>query len=236
MISLFKRDFNEASKGKNPVDVFDDFLTVTMAVFTKKPNTGLLYYAEEFEKIAKEYKERGTFETLMKLPYHFFFYERAGFEGIDLLGEFYMQEIASRSSYRYFIPYQLCVGMTEEFSSEATHPACILDTAVESGRLLLAFAKNAPKVKHRYYGIEIDPLCAKMAALNMFIHDMPGEVILADNFEPDNFKTGYRINLCPAGIFSVPEKEKSQLWHMYKNVFSKKKVDGSLSQSRLLFF
>jgi ribosomal protein L11 methylase PrmA len=98
-------------------------------------------------------------------------------------------------------------------------PLRILDPACGSGRMLLA-AHRVNGTGHEYYGIDIDPTCAKVTALNLFLNGIwNSEVMCANALSPADFVIAYRISFLPLGIFKIEVKEESKLWHLHKNSF-----------------
>jgi type I restriction-modification system DNA methylase subunit len=95
--------------------------------------------------------------------------------------------------------------------------------------LLASHKKNG--VDNEYYGIDIDRTCAKMAALNLFLHGMwHGEVMCANALSPDDFVISYRISMLPLGIFKIENKEDSRLWHLHRNSFTTREKQEALSR------
>lgn len=232
-LSSFCNAFENATKGKELPQTFDDFLTLCMYFIAKKSETDVMYYQQEYVRISEAYKQAGTFDYLIKLPSLFFNLPWNKTFHTDILGEFYMSVIAPEDNRAILSPFLLCIEMTELFSHEAAGSVCILDTAVGTGRMLLAFRKNSLE-RHRYYGMETNPVLAKLATINMFLHNLSGEIICAEDSDPENFKAGYRISGAPKDIFRINAREDSKIWLMNKDVFGKMRKDHP--QKRLLFF
>lgn len=142
--------------------------------------------------------------------------------GNDLLGEFFQQEITHGRNGQFFTPSHVSSMMAKIVRGEEDRTLRVFDPACGSGRMLMAFARESI-IPHYYYGIDIDLICVKMTAINLFLNGLRGEVICVDALAVDDFRFGYRISFLPFGIFKIEEKEKSLLWHLHKSSFSKEK-------------
>ncbi|CAN1552692.1 DNA methylase, adenine-specific [Spirosomataceae bacterium] len=125
----------------------------------------------------------------------------------DGLGIFY-ETIASRykSSYlgQFFTPAPVCDLMVE-----ITSPAgkqTVNDSCCGSGRMLLAAKVVNPA--GRFYGADVDPVCAKMTAINMGMHACEGEVSCINSITME-WRFGYHVNpyFGFKGILPVPHLE-----------------------------
>lgn len=95
----------------------------------------------------------------------------------DHLGEIYEAEgAAEREMAQYFTPMPLCELMARMTIDEnAPEDAHIADPACGSGRLLVACIKLRPC--GQYFGVDKDPTCAKMAALNMLWRNVDSRIV-----------------------------------------------------------
>lgn len=222
-ISSFKTLFEKASYGCNYSTAFEDFLTMCICAFTRKFDTGLSHYEVEYLQIIEPYKANGRLEYFPRLLGELIAYMEAhkdDSEGNDLLGEFFQQELTNGRNGQYFTPFHVCsmmAGMTHG-DQEQTNPVKICDPTCGSGRMLLAYGKQSKSLNY-YYGIDLDPVCVKMTAINLFLNGLRGEVMCANALAPDDFRFGYRISFFPLGIFKIEKKEESLLWQMHRNSF-----------------
>lgn len=114
----------------------------------------------------------------------------------DALGTLY-EYLASRSKKswlgQFFTPESICDLMTQisTFTSEEKTRQKVNDCACGSGRTLLSF--NAHHPGNLLYGEDLDPICAKMTALNMAIHGCQGQVTCMDSICQD-WKFCYEVN------------------------------------------
>ncbi|MCG3165552.1 MAG: hypothetical protein POELPBGB_01320 [Bacteroidia bacterium] len=235
----FKNIFDKIAYRESYEKVFDDFLKLIICCYTRNYITGLSYYEEEYFQIIEPYKEHKTQDYFPQLLAELILYMenmKNSSEGNDLLGTFYETELSHGRNGQFFTPFHLCAMMAKMLKGEDTKSCNVLDPSCGSGRMLLAFAKDSTLV-HTYYGIDIDPLCVKMTAINMFLNGLQGEVICADALAPADFKFGYKISLFPLGIFKI-EKEQSLIWQHQQNGFSEIKKDkqGPSDQTQLQLF
>jgi hypothetical protein len=95
----------------------------------------------------------------------------------DHLGEIYEAEgAAEREMAQFFTPmplWELMARMT--IDGTAPEDARIADPACGSGRLLMACIRLRPR--GRYFGVDKDPTCAKMAALNMLWRNVDSHIV-----------------------------------------------------------
>ncbi len=222
--------------------VFDDFLTMTMASFTQNLETKVSWYEEEYMQTVAYYKDSELRHEFPKALAYLILEmeERVGSSlGNDVLGDFFEQHISNGRNGQFFTPYPVC-----QFMASITHtdvvcddanvekrPLRILDPTCGSGRMLLASHKlNGGK--HEYYGIDIDRICVKMTALNLFLNGVwNSEVLCADALCQDDFVISYYISFVPLGIFKIEEKEKSRLWHLHQRSFPIIEKKENLSDS-----
>ena len=222
-ISSFKAIFEKAAYASSYNKAFEDFLTMCICAFSQNIQTGKSFYEDEYMSIIKPYKANNTLKYFPELLAEMVLYMedyKDSSQGNDLLGEFFQQEITRGRNGQFFTPFHICSFMGQIVSGEETRNLRILDPACGNGRMLMAMAKNA-LIPHHYYGVDIDPLCVKMTAINLFLNGLRGEVICANALAPDDFNFGYRISFIPFGILKIKEKEHSLLWQMSQTAFSK---------------
>jgi len=209
--------------------VFDDFLTMAIAAVTQNLLTRKSWYEDEYLATIAYYKDSDLRHEFPRA----FAYLVAEMEertesslGNDVLGDFFERHISNGRNGQFFTPFPVCKFMASITNTDAVldaeinnRPLRILDPACGSGRMLLA-AHQTNGQGHEYYGIDIDRICVKMAAINLFLNGMWGsEVMCANALSPDDFVISYRISFLPLGIFKIEDKEQSTLWHMHKNSF-----------------
>ena len=210
-------------------NVFDDFLTMTIAACTQNPLTKLSYYEDEYLQTIALYKDS---ELRHEFPKAFSqlvieMEQRVhSSAGNDVLGEFFELHLAEINKGQIFTPFPVCQFMASSIigiqdTPEENYPKRIIDPTCGSGRMLLAAHKLYGR-KLQYFGIDIDLRCVKMAAINLFLNGVwNSEVMYADALHSNDFDVSYRISLLPFGIFKIEEKEKSLLWNLYQNTFKR---------------
>ena len=210
----------------NLATVFNDFLTMSICSVTQNPATGKSHYEDLYlETIAKYANDELRFnfpkmfsQLIWEMDLRFF---SEGYHN-DVLGEFYEENLYKKGAQQFFTPWPICQFMAKSVADESKknpvdRPLRILEPACGSGRMLLAALKEFGP-KQEYYGVDIDPVCVKMTALNMFLNGMFNSEVMCANFLlPDDFRFSYRISMLPFGIFRIDEKEKSPLWHLMQN-------------------
>lgn len=207
---------------------FDDFLTMAIAACTQNLHTGKSYYEDEYLQVIGKYKDS---ELRHEFPKAFAcliieMEERLDSDwGNDVLGDFFEHNISNGRNGQFFSPYPVCQFMASithtdkenDQTTESDKPLRILDPTCGSGRMLLA-AHQLNGNQHHYYGIDIDRMCVKMTALNLFLNGIwNSEVMCANALSPNDFVVAYHISLLPLGIFKIEEKERSLLWNMHRN-------------------
>ncbi|MFN8288962.1 MAG: N-6 DNA methylase [Chitinophagaceae bacterium] len=213
--------------------VFDDFLTLAMTSCTQDPGTGKSWYEDEYLATIAKYKDsdlRHEFPKAFACLVQEMENRYDAQEGNDVLGEFFEQHISNGRNGQYFTPFPVCTMMATMTLDRTTGkpPQRILDPTCGSGRMLIAVAKVCGP-DNEYYGIDIDRVCVKMTALNLFLNGIfNSEIMCANALFPDDFVIAYKISFLPFGIFKIEKKEDSRLWHLQKNSFEKKTTGTSL--------
>jgi hypothetical protein len=208
-------------------NVFEDFLTMSIAACTQNPQTRKSWYEDEYLNTISPYKDS---ELRHEFPKAFLYLvqemeeKKDSSSGNDVLGEFFEQHISNGRKGQFFTPYHLCKCMASIVQGrekaeindleEADKPKRMIDPCCGSGRMLIA-SRNVHGALHEYYGIDIDHTCVKMTALNLFFNGVwNSEVMCANALYPGDFVIAYRISLLPLGIFKIEEKKNSKLWHL----------------------
>jgi len=205
--------------------VFDDLLTMMLCSFSHNPWTGKSYNEDLYlETIGKYKKDDFRFQFPKMLGQLIIEMEDrlSDSQGNDVLGDYFEQHLSRNNSGQFFTPWHVCMFMAECMAGDAKKsekPLRVLDPSCGSGRMLLAGSRSFGQ-QHEFYGIDIDHTCVKMAAINLFLNGVfHSEVMWANALMPDDFHMAYRISFLPFGIFRIEDKEKSKLWHMYRNSF-----------------
>ncbi len=207
--------------------LFDDFLTLTICAFSQNPLTGKSYDEDLYLETIGKYPKAmvGVFPKLLALLIVEMEERLDSQSGNDVLGECYELNFCRKGSGQFFTPWHVCLMMAQmlgEKPTEQEEPLRILDPSCGSGRTLLAGTKVFGN-RQNYYGIDIDHVCVKMTAINLFLNGVfHGEVLCADALSPTDFRMSYRLSFLPFGIFRIQDSEQSWLWHAKKATFKQK--------------
>ncbi len=211
--------------------VFDDFLTMAIASFGRTLETGLSFYEDLYMGIIPKYKDHKLVDHFPKMLGCLVVEmenRRKDSQGNDVLGDFHQEHLYKKGRGQFFTPWHVCEMMTQitgpKTIGNSNKPLRILDPCCGSGRLLVA-GSRIHGINSEYYGIDLDNICVKMSALNMFLNGIfHGEVMWADALMPDDFKMSYKLSFLPFGIFRIQQKEQSLLWQINLNTFKKEKL------------
>lgn len=205
--------------------VFEDFLTMSMCSLTPVLGKGVSYYEDLYMQTVAKYAKhniRFNFPKMFACLVEEMTARVTSDTGNDVLGEFYEQHLYSKGKSQYFTPWPVCTFMakaTVDASPEkdTAKSLRILEPACGSGRMLLAVMREIGP-QHHYYAIDLDPVCCKMAALNLFLNGMfHSEIMCGNALVPEQFSISYKLSLFPPGIFRIEDKELSPLYHMVKH-------------------
>jgi type I restriction enzyme M protein len=172
------------------ITVFDDLLTLKICCFGFGTNEEL------YLNTIKKY-EKNEINILCKLMAELLLiYSKAKTENrwIDPLGDFY--EFLSSSSKKsalgqFFTPPSVCDLITMMISDD-NWDQIINEPCSGSGRMVLSMNQ---KTKGSYYVCqELDPICAKMTAINCLMHEIKCEVHCMDSLKLDRIYTSYYVN------------------------------------------
>lgn len=213
--------FEQLSRRWDYTRVFDDFLTMCIHAFGGDKS---MPFRDARDKALAHYNMQEA-ELLNKMFYEMIrvynemivVQERPWY---DLFGDFY-QTISSSgkaSSFgQFFTPEPVCTMMaqiTDNQGESCSDPCC------GSGRMLLASKAHNPKAK--CYAADLDPVCAKMCAINMMMHGCDGEVVCINTLSMQDFRFAYRINPGRLGIFPLEQKNS----HMKALPFTERQRHG----------
>ncbi|MFL9844743.1 N-6 DNA methylase [Flavobacterium rhizosphaerae] len=186
----FNKIFNSLTYRHEVVTVFDDLLTIIICCLGRGTNEPLYfdtikrYNPDELQQFAQLFAELCIY------------YEKeinaSGWA--DPLGTYYELLAGKYKKSRlgqYFTPAAVCTLMAEltvgqEWGQTMNEPCC------GSGRIVLA-ANH--KTKGNYYVCEdLDPICCKMTAINLCMHEIRGEVHCHNALTRKDWRFSYAIN------------------------------------------
>ena len=189
----FNRLFSNLEHGWNYDRFYADFIDFLTESFMPE-RQGV------YEDLKKRYK---SLDGFVKLTHEFIRTQdrqivEDGMNGwFDALGGFY-EILTSRGKSQwlgqFFTPKEVCTMMAMmagATSDNTSKGLTVHDPASGSGRMLLAWHAIAPG--NYQFGADLDPICAKMTAINMCIHGCEGEAVCMDSLKLE-WRFGYRIN------------------------------------------
>lgn len=120
----------------------------------------------------------------------------------DALGDLFMDCVSFGRNGQFFTPQEVCDMMAVMTYGDGLEDGkSVNDPACGSGRMLLAMAKRNRRLK--FYGADNDLTCVKMAALNMLVNSMKGEVAWMNTLSMEHYRS-YHINLIQYGSHYIP--------------------------------
>lgn len=211
----FEKQFNHIVNvtHHDSITVFDDLLTFIIFNFNPEPKPNPYWkYSQEQNQL--------FFQLMVEwLNVMRHMIDARGW--YDAFGDFFMSNVGRTSQQykgQFFTPHIICdfmakVSLDDKGEVTEPHVTCgafgkrvvVNDSACGSARLLLAaHATNCERGHRPYYfiGEDIDRICCKMAAVNMCVHGMFGEVVCHNTLtEPHKANFGYIIN---EGLYPFP--------------------------------
>lgn len=170
--------------------VFSDFLEMTLCALQ-------LGAAEKrYQQIVQRY-DKPEVDTFSK-AFAALILEMTG-DGsglVDVLGEYFMQEISHGRNGQFFSPQPVCDMLTGIIRSNGPGYR-VADPACGSGRMLLSAAKLNRSLM--MYGADNDITCVHMAVINLCLNGLFGEIAWMDTLTGQWYRS-YRIELHPKGV------------------------------------
>lgn len=188
--------------------VFSDFLDLALYSLSRDFKTGESFFEEEYMQLIKTYSKEDAqiFPQLLAilvdaLENHF-----------DLLGTFHTMHChPNKNLGQFFTPAPVARFMAEVILGDAKNGQSVLDPTCGAGALLLQ-VRWMEKANFIYCGIDLDAICAKMCALNLFLTGCTGEVICG-NALTDNFFFAWQFNIDRIGrLVYVKNEDDALLW------------------------
>jgi type I restriction enzyme M protein len=172
-------------------EVFSDFLDFTIACFL---TTGDKELANRLQKkYGAEYKLfKELLQAYMSCQYGCIHSDTDWYDTLGIIYEIIASRWKSSAMGQFFTPPSIVDLMV---MLEQTHTTGqkqkVLDPCCGSGRMLIASHAKAPG--NFQFGADIDPICAKMSAINMLVHGCVGEISCMDSIAYE-WRFGYKIN------------------------------------------
>jgi type I restriction-modification system DNA methylase subunit len=96
----------------------------------------------------------------------------------DVLGEIFMVRITYGEHGQFFTPDHITDMMASIVGLKPDEQERVLDPTCGSGRTLIAASKKNPNAL--FVGMDLDPRCAKVCAINMYLFDLNAIVLQGD--------------------------------------------------------
>jgi type I restriction enzyme M protein len=172
------------------ISVFDDFLTVFICCFGFGTNEEL--YLQTIKKYSRE--ELEILARMMGELLRIYSEAKAKNRWVDPLGDFY-EFLSSQSKKsalgQFFTPPALC-DMMVKMVDDGEWGKTVNEPCSGSGRMVLAFNQST---KGNYYVCQdLDPMCTKMTAINLCMHEIKSEVHCMDTLKMSDIRFSFYIN------------------------------------------
>jgi hypothetical protein len=211
--------------------VFSDFLTLCICAFS------LGRMEEKYLSVISRYSKSEAEKFSSALAALVIEMTGEGYGMVDVLGEFFENNLSHGKNGQFFSPQNICDLMAQVLYSPkpGSH---IADPACGSGRMLMAMAKLNRNAL--YFGADIDETCAKMATLNLCLNHIFGEIVWMDSLS-NKFYGGWVIEPTIKGLPRIREiTQKESYIHLKLPANSDERVNGKklieLPQQKQLIF
>lgn len=213
---------------KNQYDLhvlLEDFLSSIILVMSRNP----IARDYDLHTLFLKQRDKGTvilFMHLLEQVVNEMDRKDAQKDGNDVIGTFYESEFLKPAG-KALISWEACrtaawiphhaLGIRDLPGVRFFDPEC------RTGRMLVANALVNGR-RNVFYGVESNPLCAKIAIFNLLMNRVPhAEILLIDGTKDSSFVESYRISQLCTHIHVIHEKEKSEVWTEYLDFVGKGK-------------
>ncbi len=200
-IKDFTATFNRIAISKLEDTVFTDFLDISICALSAGK------YEEEYLSIVKRYKKEEVELFCELFARMVLVMDNDGTGLTDCLGEFYQNHISRGKHGQFFTSEHVCDAMSAMLINKEDRNKTVYDPCCGSGRMLLSAAKVA---RHNFFfAADIDVRCAKMAAINLCLNGLQGEVAWMDSLGGEHwggYSIRYAYGLVPL-ITKIPARE-----------------------------
>lgn len=198
--------------------VFNDFLTLVCCCYAWQTKE------EEYFETIKPYdkKELDIFCRMLAELVTLYGTHVSKTKWFDPLGMIY-ETIASNwkksALGQFFTPESVCTLTAQLTYKQSEETQYFNDPCVGSGRMPLAASRANTNLL--VFGEDKDPICCKMAAVNLMFHGVKAQIVNVDSLALDEYRKGYLINWNYSDTqimtcLDLPE-EKSYTWQMWQN-------------------
>jgi len=197
--------------------VFSDFLTLCICAFS------LGRMEEKYLSVISKYSRSDAEKFSSALAALVIEMIGDGYGMVDVLGEFYENNLSHGQNGQFFSPQNICDLMVQVLYSPkpGSH---IADPVCGSERMLMAMAKLNRNAL--YYGADISEPCAIMATLNLCLNHIFGEIAWMDSLS-NKFYGGWSIEPTIKGLPRIREiTQKESYIHLKLPASSGERVNG----------
>lgn len=199
----FENELNRLALRNSHATVFNNFLDYALWVFNLNKTN------DETDAMQKQIGEESADNYARMLMAFSILADNRGEGFHDALGDLFMEYVSHGNNGQYFTPDPICEMMSQITQGDPTELAgkSVCDLACGSGRMLLAAGKRAADkgVRNvRFFGSDIDPMCCKMAVLNMLINTMCGEIAHMDTLRMEHWKSWHISRILLDNGYWVP--------------------------------
>lgn len=184
-IKSFEKEMLNVTRRFDLVDVFNDFIEIMVCCLSVGEQE------ERYFKIIKKYEKQELYNFQSAVAALIAESDNRGYGLKDVLGTFFTVHVTRGHNGQYFTPPEICKLMAAlTGNSRPFRTNCISDPACGSGTTLLAREeqrRSKPGSPDFYYGADVDRRCAMMAAINLCLNNMWGEVAWMDTLSQQFF-------------------------------------------------
>ncbi len=171
--------------------LFDDLLTILICCLARQTEEEL--YHKTIQKYTK--KQLNIFAKMFGQLLIIYDNAKTVGDWADPLGDYYEALAGNYKKSRlgqFFTPKHLCDMIAQMTLTKGEWGKNINEPCAGSGRMILA--ANHFTEGNYYVAQDLDPICCKMTAINMCLHEVRGEVHNMDVLKNNNPTVSYSIN------------------------------------------
>jgi type I restriction-modification system DNA methylase subunit len=205
IVDLIHQTFENLVYGeKSYRQVFDDFIDIIICTLS----AGQM--EDKYRQIAKKYKPE-EIQKLSQLFAHLVQYINNHLY-TDPIGEYYQTKITRGEHGQYFTPTHISTFLANGTGLDTAKT--VYDPACGSGRMLLSAIQTARRDGNNpdCYGADLDSTCTKMAAINLTLHGVNGEIACLNTLT-NEFFFAYKIRNPLLGVLTyITDQRHSFVW------------------------
>lgn len=206
--------------------VFSDFLTLLVCAFSFGQKE------EEYLETIRRYEKPEACDFSEALAALVIEMTGDGSGMVDVLGQFYENNVSHGHNGQYFTPQPVC-DMMAQLTGPVRAGQRVADPACGSGRMLMAMAKINRFAL--FYGADNDANCAKMTVINLCLNNLFGEVAWMNSLS-NEFYAAWEIFPTAKGVPCIRQITKQQSYIHLKLPEETKKIIPVPAQQKLFEF